>query len=78
MDCSGQGKQLICIKMSQERVPSTRPRHSVAQSDRGRRAGWTNRGHSDEYKYTAALKLLFKLRIPTATIKKKAKGYARP
>lgn len=50
MDCSGQGKQLICIKMSRERVPSTRPRHSVAQSDRGRRAGWTNRGHSDEYK----------------------------
>lgn len=50
MDCSGQGKQLICIKMSQERVPSTHPRHSVAQSDRGRSAGWTNRGHSDEYK----------------------------
>lgn len=49
-DCSGQGKQLICIKMSRERVPSTHPRHSVAQSDRGRSAGWTNRGHSDEYK----------------------------
>lgn len=50
MDCSGQGKQLICIKMPREREPSTHPQRSVAQSDRGHRAGWTNRGHSDEYK----------------------------